>query len=141
MDTFDVSLQNSQLRATLRGELTTEGASALREQICEEVSDATDKLVVVFDFRELTECGVFARSELIKLQRVLMEQVQRTAYVADVARFRGLAMWVVNIAEDQNAKVCTTDAMAQSWLKSSVERRVEIRERTTAAIAARKGAK
>lgn len=141
METFDVSLQNGQLRATLRGELTTEGAVALREQICEEVSDASDKLVVLFDFRALTECGVFARSELIKLQRILMNEASRTAYVADVARFRGLAMWVVNIAEDQNAKVCTTEVMAQSWIKSSVERRVEIRDRTTAAIAARKGAK
>ena len=139
MDPFEISFQDRRVLARVRGDLEVEIAVAFRERVCDFIAESP--VAVIIDFRELVDCGVFARSELISMQRTLRDYGLRTAYIADVARFRGLAMWIVNIAEDENAKACLNERLAEDWVVGTTARRHEIQQRTADAVRARKEVK
>ncbi len=77
----------------------------------------------------MTESSVYARSVLVELQGALCSQKRRSAWVADVARFRGLALWVINLAEDQRAKSCINQKVADAWLNDTTTRIEEIHDK------------
>lgn len=94
---------------------------------------------VVFDLCQLEQSSVFARSTLVRVQQALKAKARRTAYVADRARFRGLALWVINLSEDPNAKAVMNHALADEWIGAQSGRLDEVKTRTAAALARVKG--
>lgn len=139
MTVFDIELMRDRIVVSITGELSPEHAADLSAEMLVTAERAPTPKMVVIDFRKMTACGIFARSELIKMQRGLRDSNARTAYVADVARYRGLALWVINLAEDQGAKVCFHDDMADAWLASTAGRLEDTKTRTKTALRDQKG--
>lgn len=98
-------------RVRLQGTLTASAVEALRR----ELEDSSQSLLLM-DLCDLKDCENEAREPFAALQRHMAKKVKRTAYVSDTARFRGLSLWVVRIADDDHAKVVATDTQAKAWL-------------------------
>ena len=141
MSPFQVIVEGGALHARLKGAVSPERAAMFREELCAALQKAGSKLAVLIDFRGMTECGIYARSELIEMQKRLKDVARRTAYIADVARFRGLAMWIVNISDDPNAKVCVSEEQVAAWFDTTISRLQEIETRTASALARTRGLK
>lgn len=139
MSDFTVALHDDRLRIDLRGDLDVDEAQAVHEAVARELEQAGSLAAVLIDLTSLTGCSIFARSALVKVQESLKVTRCRTAYVADVPRFRGLALWVINLAEDPAAKSCANQQAAEQWLAGDASRLDEIKGRTTRALAEQQG--
>jgi anti-anti-sigma regulatory factor len=128
MSQLETNLDQDRLVVKLRGELTPEAAEEAKAAVMSTLEGVDGSVSVLFDFCGLTESSVFARSVLVELQTALKGQGRRSAYVANVARFRGLALWVINLSEDQRAKSCINYKVADAWLASATTRLDEIHE-------------
>lgn len=80
----------------------------------------------------MTDCSMDARPVLVKLQKRLAAAARRTVYVDDRARFRGLALWVMHLAEDPNAKAVATIEQARQWLAGTSDRLTDVQHRVEA---------
>lgn len=137
-DAFQVHpLEGDRLRIELRGDLTQEVAEALEATVQDTLrSLAAGAFDVIVDMRGLETSSVFARSVLVRVQKRIAAKARRTAYLADRARFRGLALWVIHLAEDDNAKSVMNEKGVEDWFRSSSPRLGEAQERTGLALAA-----
>lgn len=61
------------------------------------------------------------KKELVPVQRELSNG-RRTAWVDERARFRGIALWVMHLAQDPNGKALSTMTQAEDWLQSTEAR-------------------
>ncbi|MFK7987790.1 MAG: hypothetical protein AB8I08_17365 [Sandaracinaceae bacterium] len=77
---------------------------------------------VQIQFSELTRATILGRSAFTELQAVLAEQGKRTAYIADSPRFRGTAIWIVKMCNDEGASVFSRPEQAADWLSDTAER-------------------
>ena len=75
------------------------------------------------------------RNVLLAAQRSISARGRRTVYLADRPRLRGMALWVVHIAEDNRAKVVGNAAAAEEWLSGDSERVEHAAQRTETALA------
>lgn len=66
----------------------------------------------------ITECAEAAKKELVNLQKALHPRIRRSAWIDERARFRGVALWVMHLAGDQNAKAVNSLEAARVWLES-----------------------
>ena len=85
---------------------------------------------LVVDATELDYCSILARGRLADLQTQLKSKHERCAYVASSARMRGLCLWIIQVAEDENARACARVEEVREWLQST-EGRVERAKRRT----------
>lgn len=83
---------------------------------------AAGPLSVVVITNAVTDCPESARKHLVTLQREVGAKGRRSAWVDERARFRGLALWVMHLADDQNCKGVATLELAQRWIDSSEAR-------------------
>lgn len=137
-DDFRVEvLEGRRLSIELRGDLTPEVAEALEGQVAKAIATLPPRgFDAVFDLCKLESSSIFARATLVRVQQALKGRARRTAYLADRARFRGLALWVINLAEDKNAKAVMNTALVEEWLADASDDRLEeIKTRTAAAVA------
>jgi len=81
----------------------------------------------------VNDCLEEARAELVKLQQLVATKARRTAWVDDRARFRGVALWVMHLADDPHAKAVATTEQAARWLASSELREASAERRTVGA--------
>lgn len=84
---------------------------------------------LVVDLRELTECRLLARAVLADLHTEIKGRLRRSAYVADRPRFRGMALYVGHVAEDETTKAVRNTPAAEAWLASEERRVADIRRR------------
>lgn len=115
-----------ELRIELFGQLDAKTAADLDR----DVRAAAEKLPprsfsVVFSLVGITECTMDARHVLVGLQRAIAPRAKRTAYLDDRPRFRGLALWVMHLAEDPNAKAVATPEQVRQWLEATYNRDAE----------------
>jgi hypothetical protein len=112
-----------ELQVELFGEFDAKTAADLHR----DVRSAAEKLAprtfsVIFNLVGLTDCSMEARPALVEIQRTLALRASRTAYLDDRPRFRGLALWVMHLAEDPNAKAVATPEQARQWIEATYDR-------------------
>jgi hypothetical protein len=82
------------------------------------------------DLRDVTDYRENARAGLLAFHTMCARKVRRSAYISGSAHVRGLALWVVHIADDENAKVVMTAAQGEEWLRGSEGRVNSVRRQT-----------
>ncbi len=116
-----VSVVDDQLRVEWFGPLSESVIEAGRQRVSQELASGSARTVVVIT-SAVTDCPESARKQLVALQRELGARGRRSAWVDERARFRGLALWVMHLAEDQNSKAVGTLDLAQKWVNSNEAR-------------------
>lgn len=119
-------------------ELRVDLFGVLNAQVVREVVSAVSPKLVgvsscVVNTVGVNDCLEEARAELVKLQQLVAGKVRRTAWVDDRARFRGVALWVMHLANDPNAKAVATAEQAAKWLASTELREAAAERRTVGA--------
>jgi hypothetical protein len=119
---------NEGLRIELFGNLDEKAAKALDAELGR-LETPIDMRGVVFVTSGLSECVEAARLVLVEMQKRLARRKARTAYVDERARFRGMALWVMHLAQDPNAKAVSSLDQAMRWLSGGDEREVNASRR------------
>ena len=104
---------------TLSGSFDVEDAAKLCQAI-EERPETRDFIVV--DMRSLERCSRPARRMLVMAHRLWAERAHKIAYLASEARIRGLSLWIMHMAGDENAKAVGTDVQLEAWLRDDLGR-------------------
>lgn len=106
-----------QWKGLLDVDAVTRELSALKSAL----SDASVRQVLV-DTSLVTLCPESARAHLVSVQKELAARGRRTAWLDARAAFRGMALWVMHLAQDPNGKAVSTLQQAEAWLGSSEAR-------------------
>ena len=131
---FTVELAGEALRVELFGLLDEAGAVGLEKALQAALADVKPRSLSALVIMEgLSDCAEAARAVLVRVQRQLGQAARRTAWVDNRSRFRGMALWVMHLAEDQNAKAVATVELADRWLASSELREADAMRRTMGA--------
>ena len=80
------------------------------------------------------------RPFLLALQGQITKEGGRAVYVADRPRLRGVALWVIHMSEDSQAKIVPNMAAALEWLRVTDERVQSAEERTLGRLEKLEGA-
>jgi hypothetical protein len=117
-----VAVVEGQLRIEWFGVLDQPAIEAAMPKVKQElaVSASLASLVIT---NGVTDCPEASRKLLVTLQRELGAKGRRSAWVDERARFRGLALWVMHLADDQNCKALANLELARKWVNSN-----EVRE-------------
>lgn len=117
---FRVKLTETELRIELFGNFDPKSAVELLAAVQAQLSHPITTCLL--STMGLLDCAESARLELVKLQRLLGGKGARTAWVDDRARFRGVALWVMHLAKDGNAKAVANPDAARRWLLATESR-------------------
>ncbi|MDP1823196.1 MAG: hypothetical protein Q8L48_08145 [Archangium sp.] len=120
MASSEVSVVDGQLRIAWFGVLDPATVAEAMPKVKQELA-ANPKTVVVIT-NGVTDCPEAVRKDLVTLQRELGQRGRRSAWVDERARFRGLALWVMHLADDQNSKAVASLELARRWVTSSEAR-------------------
>ena len=125
-------LKNSgpELKVDLFGVLS---AQAVREVLSAVTPKLSGVSACIINTMGVNDCLEEARAELVRLQQAVAARVRRTAWVDDRARFRGVALWVMHLANDPNAKAVANADQAAKWLASTELREAAAERRTVGA--------
>ena len=124
----------------LAGELTAAAAAHVDRDL-RASSYLARHVDVVVDLRQLERCEPGARAILVDVHRLCADGGRRSAYVADVPLFRGLALWIAHVTGDQHSRAVGTMAQAKAWLRASELRLARTVRLLQLARARAKGAK
>ncbi len=120
---YQVKKTANEVHVELAGSLDERLAADVEREVLRVVTPLPPgEFAVIFQTGKLSDCSMGARPVLVRLQQALSNRVRRTAYLDDRPRFRGLALWVVHVAEDRNAKAVATPEQLRLWLDSAVGR-------------------
>jgi hypothetical protein len=132
---YEISLAaRDRMVVRVRGTLEHDTALSLERALTEQTAGLTGQACVLFDLTAFEECVLSARSVLVRLQKLISSRVRRTAFVADRPKARGLALWVMHLADDSNAKAVPNMAMAEAWFAQSTGRVEDAQARMTATL-------
>jgi ABC-type transporter Mla MlaB component len=120
---------------TLRGSVTDAVLTNLLQQLKVRFASARDALVL-FNLSEVTEVTPAGRVVLVQVQGFWKTRARRTAYVAEQARMRGLALYVVHASADGNARALSNSAQVAEWFQVAELRTDSARQRTLEHLAA-----
>jgi len=119
---------------TLRGQWSDADAEAYEKAMIAAVAGKT-RVRVLINLSELVSCTLSVRQVLSGVQRKLGQSDCRTAYVANRPRLRSIALWVVHMAEDGEARSVPTQNQAEDWLLGETDRVTSIRRSTESRLA------
>jgi hypothetical protein len=108
-----------QLVVELAGELTERTLVNCEAEARVQLSVAKPSVRVIVDLVEVTGYSLEARDALVALQSQLASKASQTAYVADSAAGRGLALWVSHMSPGQVIKSFARRSDAEAWLAGS----------------------
>lgn len=110
----------SQLHLELAGELDERTILACEAEARAELSVVKPSgVTVLVDLVEVHGYSLAARDGLVALQGHLRVKASQTAYVANSAASRGLALWVMHTTEGQVIKCFARREDAEAWLAGS----------------------
>ncbi|MEW6435046.1 MAG: hypothetical protein AB1730_26395 [Myxococcota bacterium] len=127
---FVLKSSGPELKVDLFGVLT---AQAVREVLSAITPKLSGVSACIINTMGVNDCLEEARAELVRLQQAVAARVRRTAWVDDRARFRGVALWVMHLAGDPNAKAVANADQAAKWLASNELREAAAERRTVGA--------
>lgn len=110
----------NQLELELAGELAERTLRDCEAEVRAQLSVAKPGAVrAIVELRAVEGYSFEARDALVALQRHLGAKAGQTAYLADTSAGRGLALWVMHMAEGQVIKCFARRAEADAWLAGS----------------------
>ena len=108
-----------QLEIGLSGELSEKTVAAAEADARAQISAAKSGTVaLIIDLRGMLGASLTARDALVALQQALASKLRQTAYVADTAAGRGLALWIRHTVQDQVVKSFAGHEDAHAWLSA-----------------------
>jgi len=120
---FDVRLRGSRIRVDLYGSLDESTARELEQELIKTSEPLPPRsFEVMISLMGATHCALEARPVLARMQKELAHRARRTAYIDERPFMRGMALWVMHLAGDGNAKAVSTQEQAESWLQGSADR-------------------
>jgi hypothetical protein len=129
------------IERSIQGRLVVAPEGNLDEALARRLHDAlTGELdrqpstEVLVDLRNVGDYQPAAREILLETQRVLLRRHCRSAWLAERARLRGLALWLMHAAEDPLSRAVLTPEQAELWLSGSSRRIDDARARTQEAL-------
>lgn len=108
-----------QLVVELGGELSERTLVTCEAEARVQLSVAKPGLKVLVNLVEVRGYSLEARDALVALQSHLGTKAGQTAYVADSAAGRGLALWVSHMSASQVIKSFSRRSDAEAWLAGS----------------------
>lgn len=120
MASSEVSVVEGQLRIAWFGVLDPAAVAEAMPRVKQQLASNPRTVVVITS--GVIDCPEAVRKDLVSLQRELGQRGRRSAWVDERARFRGLALWVMHLADDQNCKAVATLELAGRWVTSTEAR-------------------
>jgi len=131
---FDVKLRGERVQVELYGALDGPAARGVQAEVARMTQALTPGgFEVLFQLSGASRCSLDARIVLAELQKDLAGRARRTAYVDERPVMRGMALWVMHLAGDANAKAVATLAQAEQWLRGTGGRQALAPPQTVAA--------
>lgn len=137
---FNIERSGHDVRAKLIGRWEESDAAAFDEALRAELQAAGQSCNLIIDLTDLSECRILARGKLADVMTELKEYLRRSAWIARSPRMRGLALWVLHVAEDPQGRPVRDEAQARAWIDSDGERFESALERLERSVKASGGA-
>lgn len=124
--------EGRELRVDLFGVLDVPTAEALSRSLAEALSALTPPVLLLINSTGINDCTMDAREVLVRMLKA-SAPLARTAWWDDRSRFRGMALWVMHLAADPNARAVATLEQARQWLGGDQDR-VALAQQTAGAV-------
>lgn len=115
---FELRATGRRIEAAWYGRWTEALVGQYAERLRELVVQHRDVDHLVVDACGVTDCDVLGRGRLADLQEWGKEHFTRSVFIADRSRVRGLCLWIVRIAKDDDALVTANRDEIDDWLGS-----------------------
>jgi hypothetical protein len=104
------------LEVTLEGDIDPSVVMSCEREVRAQIVLAPSSLHAVINLCGVTGYRLEARDSLVSLQRCIGERASQSAYVADTAPGRALALWVIHNTQGQMLRSFMRAAEASEWL-------------------------
>lgn len=110
------------LQITLRGQLTETAMLVCERDIRTALAQARHgALRVLVDLRAVDEYDLEARDVLVRITTHLLSKAARTAFLADTAHSRALALWIAHMNNGNKSSMIECPEVAAHWLRDAPE--------------------
>lgn len=116
------------LEVTLEGDIDPQIALSCERDVRAQIALAPSSLRAIVSLSGVTGYQLEAREQLVSLQRCIGAKAAQTAYLADSAPGRALALWVIHTAQGQVVRSFSRAAEAADWLGISDPTQSGVRE-------------
>jgi hypothetical protein len=104
------------LEVTLEGDIDPSVVMSCEREVRAQIVLAPANLHAVINLCGVTGYQLEARESLVSLQRCIGQKASQSAYVADTAPGRALALWVIHNTQGQVVRSFTRAGEAAEWL-------------------------
>lgn len=104
------------LEVTLEGDIDPQIALSCEREVRTQITLAPSTLRAIVSLSGVTGYQLEAREQLVSLQRCIGAKASQTAYVAESAPGRALALWVIHTAQGQVVRSFARATEATAWL-------------------------
>lgn len=116
------------LEVTLEGDLDPRITLSCEREVRAQIALAPSTLRAVVSLSGVTGYQLEAREQLVSLQRCIGAKASQTAYIAESAPGRALALWVIHTAQGQVVRSFSRATEAADWLGLSDPTQSGVRE-------------
>lgn len=116
------------LEVTLEGDIDPQIALSCEREVRAQIALAPSTLRAIVSLSGVTGYQLEAREQLVSLQRCIGAKAAQTAYLAESAPGRALALWVIHTAQGQVVRSFSRAAEAADWLGISDPTQSGVRE-------------
>jgi hypothetical protein len=116
------------LEVTLEGDLDPQTALSCEREVRAQIALAPSTLRAIVSLSGVTGYQLEAREQLVSLQRCIGAKAAQTAYLAESAPGRALALWVIHTSQGQVVRSFSRAAEAADWLGISDPTQSGVRE-------------
>jgi hypothetical protein len=104
------------LEVSLKGDLDAQVLLACEREVRAQIALAPPGLRAIVNLSEVRGYHLEAREQLVSMQRCIGAKAAQTAYVAEGAPGRALALWVIHTSQGQVVRSFARAAEAEQWL-------------------------
>jgi len=116
------------LEVTFDGDLDAQTALSCEREVRAQITLAPSTLRAIVSLSGVTGYQLEAREQLVSLQRCIGAKASQTAYIAESAPGRALALWVIHTAQGQVVRSFSRATEASDWLGVSDPTQSGVRE-------------
>lgn len=120
----------SWLEVTFEGDLTPQIAMSCEREVRAQIALAPPGLRAIVSLSAVSGYELEAREQLVSVQRCIGAKAAQTAYVAESAPGRALALWVIHTAQNQLVRSFARANEALVWLGEAADPQSGVREVT-----------
>lgn len=116
------------LEVTFEGDLDAQITLSCEREVRAQITLAPSTLRAIVSLSGITGYQLEAREQLVSLQRCIGAKASQTAYIAESAPGRALALWVIHTAQGQVVRSFSRATEAADWLGVSDPTQSGVRE-------------